>query len=364
MHFQTSGYLPALRDLIYPTFSHFERPVQQEVVVYCDSKGGINRRQLLAGAAVLAVSSACADGLADDTLKDIADLRPGQFTWNPERQPTGPVAIVVSLPQQRVHVYRNGIRIAVSTCSTGRPGHSTPTGVFVVLEKDKTHHSSTYNNAPMPNMNRLTWSGIALHAGNLPGYPASHGCVRLPLEFSAKLFTVTHLGTPVIIAGAHTDPWELTHPGMVLAGYAEGEFKQVEASLADKKHPADWTQGESMPVVSVIASSADRKIALIENGDVVAESALTVTGGSALGNHVFVLAGPHAGSLGMSWSVISHGDQTGSKEAPGIFLQRLRSEDSFVAKLRDKMHPGLVVVLTDAPLHPDTRSGKDFVIMS
>jgi len=328
-----------------------------------DHDGQIDRRRLLFGASALAVSSFGIGAFAEE-VKEIADLRPGQFTWNPDRQPTGPVAIVVSLPQQRVHVYRNGVRIAVSTCSTGRPGHSTPTGVFVVLEKDKNHHSSTYNNAPMPNMNRLTWSGIALHAGNLPGYPASHGCVRLPLEFSAKLFTVTHLGTPVIIAGSHADPWELTHPGMVLAGYAEGEFQKIEASLTDKKHPADWTQGETFPVVSVIASSADRKIVLIENGSIVAESALTVAGGGSLGNHVFVLAGPHAGSLGMSWSVISHGGQAGSSEAPDKLLQRLRSEDSFVVKLRDKMHPGMVVVVTDAPLHPDTRSGKDFVIMS
>jgi hypothetical protein len=143
----------------------------------------------------------------------------------------------------------------------------------------------------MPNMNRLTWSGIALHAGNLPGYPASHGCVRLPLDFSAKLFTVTHLGTPVIIAGSHTDPWELTHPGMVLGGYAEREFEQIQASLADKKQPSDRIQGETVSVVSVIASSADRKILLIENGDIVAESALTVLREGALGNHVFVLMG-------------------------------------------------------------------------
>jgi len=105
-----------------------------------------------------------------------------------------------------VHVYRNGIRIAVSTCSTGKPGHETPTGVFVVLQKDADHRSSTYGGAPMPNTNRLTWDGIALHAGNLPGYPASHGCVRLPLDFSARLFEVTHLGTPVIITDSHHDP--------------------------------------------------------------------------------------------------------------------------------------------------------------
>ena len=137
------------------------------------------RRTLLTGTA-----SACAVVAAGQAL----DLKPGDYTWHPERSPSGPLAIVVSLPDQLVHVYRNGIRIAVSTCSTGKPGHSTPTGVFTILQKDKHHHSSTYNNAPMPNMNRLTWSGVALHAGNLPGYPASHGCVRCrwnsPTSFS------------------------------------------------------------------------------------------------------------------------------------------------------------------------------------
>jgi hypothetical protein len=103
--------------------------------------------------------------------KPIDQLEAGEFTWHPERQKRGPVAIIVSIPDQMVHVYRGGVRIAVSTCSTGRKGHSTPTGVFTILQKDKHHRSSTYNNAPMPNMNRLTWSGIALHAGNLPGYP-------------------------------------------------------------------------------------------------------------------------------------------------------------------------------------------------
>ena len=137
------------------------------------------------------------------------------------------MAIIVSLPEQRVYVYRNGVEIAVSTCSTGKPGHSTPTGIFTILQKDKNHHSSTYNDAPMPNMERLTWSGIALHAGQLPGYPASHGCVRLPLEFSQKLFTVTHLGTPVIIANAASAPADVVHPGQVLAADAEAEFDQV-----------------------------------------------------------------------------------------------------------------------------------------
>jgi hypothetical protein len=166
----------------------------------------LDRRTVLLGIAGAGASALVMTPLrAEPVYKKTTELKPGQFTWHPERSPEGPVAIIVSIPEQRVFVYRNGIRIGVSTCSTGAPGHSTPTGVFTILEKDKNHRSSTYNDAPMPNMNRLTWSGIALHAGNLPGYPASHGCIRLPMKFSELLFGITHVGTPVILAGSHDD---------------------------------------------------------------------------------------------------------------------------------------------------------------
>ena len=151
----------------------------------------IDRRVFTAGlGAALASPLVVAQSRADVLIKEMNALKPGEFTWHPERSPDGPVAIVVSIPDQRVHVYRNGIRIAASTCSTGKPGHTTPTGVFVVLEKDRNHHSSLYDDAPMPNMNRLTWSGVALHAGNLPGYPASHGCVRLHTANAATFYSL------------------------------------------------------------------------------------------------------------------------------------------------------------------------------
>jgi hypothetical protein len=127
-------------------------------------------------------------------LAEITALKPGEFIWRPELSPSGPVVILVSLPHQIVHVFRNGLAIAASTCSSGARGHSTPTGVFTILQKHKDHYSSTYNNAPMPNMQRLTWQGVALHAGHLPGYPASHGCIRLPVRFSELLYSVTQHG--------------------------------------------------------------------------------------------------------------------------------------------------------------------------
>jgi hypothetical protein len=280
------------------------------------------------------------------------------------------VAVVISLPEQMAYVYRNGVRIAVSTCSTGKPGHATPTGVFVVLEKDKHHHSSTYNDAPMPNMNRLTWDGVALHAGNLPGYPASHGCVRLPMAFSEKLWTVTHVGTPVIIAGSHSDPWELTHPGLVLGGYAENEFERAVAGLSGKRHPSDWDAATEYPVTTVIASTADRKLELIENGKVVAEGQLSIAGSAGkLGSHVFVLNGAHSGVKGLAWHAISYHETQGSDLGAGrgsadALITRLTADSAFQRSVERSLHPGMVMVVTDTPLHPDRRSGKDFVIMT
>lgn len=116
-------------------------------------------------------------------------LRPRDFFWEPELAPSGPLVMIVSLPEQTLSAYRNGIRIAYSSISTGVKGRSTPAGVFTILEKEVTHFSNKYHHAPMPYMQRLTWEGVALHGGDLPGYPASHGCIRLPREFAKKLFS-------------------------------------------------------------------------------------------------------------------------------------------------------------------------------
>jgi lipoprotein-anchoring transpeptidase ErfK/SrfK len=127
-------------------------------------------------------------------------LRPGQYRWNPEAAPAeGPVSVVVSLPLQRAFVFRGGVLIGVSTISSGQPGYDTPTGVFTILQKKVEHYSNLYDNAPMPYMQRLTWDGVALHAGQIPGHPASHGCVRLPRAFARLLYGVTELGAEVIV---------------------------------------------------------------------------------------------------------------------------------------------------------------------
>src|SRR5262245_26861914 len=161
-----------------------------------------------------------------------APLKPGQFKWAPQRSPNGPVVVIVDLPDQMAYVYRDGIRIGVTTVSTGRAGHVTPTGVFTILQKQPMHHSTLYNDAPMPFMERLTWSGVCLHAGGLPGYPSSHGCVHLPLEFSKLLYGITGQSTTVVIADTRTAPQDILHPGLILPEDTPEKTPQAQEPLA------------------------------------------------------------------------------------------------------------------------------------
>ena len=125
--------------------------------------------------------------------------------------PKGPLQLVVSINTQKVTLFSNGVRVAQGPVSTGVPGHPTPMGVFSVIEKDRYHHSNIYSGAPMPYMQRITWSGVALHEGELPGHPASHGCIRMSHDFAKKLWPITKLGVRVIVARDELTPAEFAH---------------------------------------------------------------------------------------------------------------------------------------------------------
>src|SRR5262249_34493686 len=114
------------------------------------------RRQVFGWLTSVSALGLSRNAIAEPSMAAIDSLQPGQFIWHPEKAPAGHLVIVVSLPDQRLYAYRQGVRIAVSTCSTGKPGHQTPTGVFAILQKDTHHRSNPYNNAQMPNQSRLT----------------------------------------------------------------------------------------------------------------------------------------------------------------------------------------------------------------
>jgi hypothetical protein len=131
--------------------------------------------------------------------------------------PKGPLQLVVSINTQKVTLFSNGVRVAQGSVSTGVPGHPTPMGVFSVIEKDRYHHSNIYSGAPMPYMQRITWSGVALHEGELPGHPASHGCIRMSRDFARKLWPITKLGVRVIVTRDELTPVEFAHANLFVS---------------------------------------------------------------------------------------------------------------------------------------------------
>ena len=261
-----------------------------------------------------------------------------------------------------MYVYRNGVRIAASSCSTGKLGHRTPTGVFKILQKDKNHHSSTYNNAPMPYMNRLTWSGIALHAGQLPGYPASHGCVRLPKDFAELLFGVTKLGMTVVIADEKSQPEEVTHPGMVFGEYAAREFNAVDTAIKATEYSEGHDPAPKSP--SVVVSSADKSIRVFDNG------ALAASGKVDIQIRRSRSASGCSPSSGRTISpVFCHGKPRRSerrRRQPKIMAQRSvasRPTCQPARPFRKRLKFGMTIVTTDQPADAKTRSSDGFVVL-
>ncbi len=287
------------------------------------------------------------------TGKPTGKLKPGEYWWHPEISPQGPLMILVSVPEQMMHVYRNGVLIGRSTVSTGSKGHATPGGVFSILEKKQTHRSKTYNNAPMPYMQRLTWSGIAMHSGQLPGYAASHGCVRLPYDFSQLLFSTTNRGGTVIIGDDKTPvPRLASNPGLILA---PADFTP-EMLHPLKKDDYDWHPERSLegPITMVI-SSADQAMYVYRNGDPIGRAAVEIAGGDQLGNHVFTMLEGTTGKPSRftpkheeaRWMRVT---SEGKPVDPDTLASRLRFSPDFADKLANELKPGTTVIVTDYPV--------------
>lgn len=190
----------------------------------------------------LAAAPAWATSNGSLTAETAAALTPNAYVWQDKGDSAASgddVRLVISIADQRAYVYRNSSLIAVSTVSTGKQGKDTPAGIYPILQKEKEHRSNLYNAAPMPFMQRLTWDGIAIHAGRNPGFPASHGCIRVPTAFAAKLFAITQVGTTVEVTDDPVDP-ELSAPGDELL--PADEIADVQTAKANQAQYASIDQ--------------------------------------------------------------------------------------------------------------------------
>ncbi len=197
-----------------------------------------------------------------------------------------PIMAIVSLRDQRITVYDQKGPILRAPASSGQRGRETPAGIFSVIQKDAEHYSNMYDDAYMPHMQRLTWSGIALHGGPLPGYPASHGCIRMPYDFAERLFDTTRLGMRVIVAPTNVAPIAIDHPALfqpkpgpdAVAASAAADKAKDAASKADQARLAVATTSRTAAPLLAAAHAAENSKLKAEAQVAAAERAIASLG--------------------------------------------------------------------------------------
>jgi lipoprotein-anchoring transpeptidase ErfK/SrfK len=330
----------------------------------------------------------------------------------------GPLLIIISIADQRISLYDDGALIARSSVSTGVKGHPTPLGVFSVIGKSKWHRSNIYSGAPMPYMQRITWSGIALHAGDLPGYPASHGCIRLTHDFAIRLWHLTKRGTRVIIAHDDIRPAEISNPQLfvpkpkvalaspssdtaqpvsdaITANATDAPLianaKQQEDVKADTKVPAPILVGAAPQKAASITVFVSRKLsklfvrqgfAPLFNVPVTIQDAA-----QPIGTHVFTAMEFQNDGAAMRWTVVSvpekssHSQRTPPrsqkrhvKEAfktvsptPGkadAALNRIEIPQDAVDRIAQLLTPGSSLIISDYGISDETGTDTDFIVLT
>jgi L,D-transpeptidase catalytic domain len=329
--------------------------------------------------------------------------------------PNGPLQIVVSIADQQISVYDNGALIARSSVSTGVLRHPTPVGVFSVIGKKRWHRSNLYSAAPMPYMQRITWSGIALHAGVVPGYPASHGCIRLKKDFAVRLWHLTRRGTRVIIAPDDIGPVEIADPHLfALKPKTVSGPPESRAAIADNAimtaaavHPpltsdADAQQVTGLPApgstraavpprkavpISVFVSRKLSRLFVRQDFTPLFDSPIRIQDPEEpLGTHVFTVMGFQDEGAAFRWTVMSMPEKSSrTPEAPkgrksgnqivetttavsssdkaNAALGRIEMPQDVVERISERLTPGSSFIVTDYGISAETGKGTDFIVV-
>ena len=316
--------------------------------------------------------------------------------------PRGPFEIIVATANQQVSVFGQDGLIERAPISTGMPTHPTPTGVFTVISKAKWHESNIYSRAPMPYMQRITWSGIALHAGPRPGYPASHGCIRLPQDFAVRLFQMTKIGTRVIVTRDATAPVEITHPKLFIPKNPAEQTAAVTTNMITGATPiaVDTSGGSTtMPVnptpavgppkpVSVFVSRKQRKVFVRRGFEELFDVPIRIEETDLpIGTHIFTAMGLKDGGKTMRWTVVSvpsqyrhHAGHSGKRYANGQAMdpEQLVATPSTASKALDRitwpseaieqisslLMVGSSLIISDNALSDETDPDTGFIVLT
>src|SRR6266853_963603 len=326
----------------------------------------------------------------------------------------GPLQIIISIADQRISVYDNGALIARSSVSTGIPRHPTPLGVFSVISKQRWHRSNIYSAAPMPYMQRITWSGIALHAGVVPGHPASHGCIRLKNDFAIRLWHLTRRGTRVIIAHDDVQPVEITNPHLFQPKAVSGspEFqaatvagKSISAAAATHGSPVSNAETREATIlqvpgsapagvapqkvvpISIFVSRKLSKLFVRQGFTPLFDVPVTIENpGEPLGTNVFTAMEFQNEGAAIRWTVVSIPEEfprisegaTKEREAPAkqtalsvplpdkanAALDRIEIPRDTVERISELLTPASSLIISDNGFSHETGKDTDFIVVT
>jgi L,D-transpeptidase catalytic domain len=331
----------------------------------------------------------------------------------PEDAPKGPLQIIISIADQRLSLFDNGALIATSPVSTGTQEHPTPLGVFSVISKQRWHRSNIYSAAPMPYMQRITWSGIALHAGVVPGHPASHGCIRLKNDFAIRLWHLTKRGTRVIIAHDDVQPVEITNPHLFEPKAVSGSLEFQAATVAGKSistaaathgslvskaeapeatslqvpssAPAEGAPRKMVPI-SVFVSRKLSKLFVRQGCSPLFDVAVKIENPEEpLGTHVFTAMEFESEGAAIRWTVVSIPDEfrriegaTKEREAPAkqsalsvpspdkanAVLNRIEIPQDTFERISKLLTPASSLIISDNGFSHETGRDTDFIVVT
>jgi lipoprotein-anchoring transpeptidase ErfK/SrfK len=299
----------------------------------------------------------------------------------------GPMEIIVSLDKQHLTIYSGDEVIGRTRVSTGRKGRATPSGVFSVIQRDRWHRSNLYDDAPMYFMQRITWSGVAMHEGVVPNYPASHGCIRLPSAFARQLWATKSIGTRVIVSHGDVAPVAITHPALFVPRH-EPAVAAISQSQALKAAEQAWQLAlldgkndvDSMPVtdvpavalpalpqtrplkpgpVSVFISRKTGKLYVRKGFQPLLETPVTIDRpDQPLGTHVFTAVSVKDDTA--RWTVVTLTPKTSAAAA----LDRITIPQDVRERIDTLMSAGASLIISDKPMSSETGPGTDFIVLN
>jgi lipoprotein-anchoring transpeptidase ErfK/SrfK len=296
----------------------------------------------------------------------------------------GPLEVIISLDRQHLTLYSGNEVIGQTRVSTGRKGRATPTGVFSVIQRDRWHRSNLYDDAPMYFMQRITWSGVAMHEGYVPNYPASHGCIRLPSAFARQLWALRSMGARVIISHGEVAPTEISHPALfvpkappAVATISQSQSLQAaeqawQLALLDGKNDnampvTDFPAVELPPLpavrplkpgpVSVFISRKKGKLYVRKGLEPMLEVPVTIDQpDQPLGTHVFTAISVKGDTA--RWNVVTLTPKTSAAAA----LDRITIPQDVRDRIDTLMADGASLIISDKAMSGETGKGTDFIV--